>query len=371
LRVATVAGRSADATGPAPPEITVVIGTYNGSATLGAALAALDEQADSVPFEVIVVDDASTDATDVVASQHPGVRVIRLARNRGHGHTLNVGLEAARGRIIALTDDDCVPPPTWIRDLARAWSDAPDSVSIVGGSVRPLQTNTLNRRYVAYREPLAPQESELHEQRRFWYRLRYAILPPPPKAGRRAVYYPVGANMSLRADAARTAGGFTERRGAGEEESIARPLRDRFGAHTVWFDPGVEMLHDFGPGIGDSLRRARSYGRAHGRDWRLDGGVPTLRPLPLIAMLGSLVVATVSPLLAWAALALSPFALYRRWTRRALWGAGAETLAYPYVQLLEECADLMGFAQGALTTRRSAGDGNEGKPPIEGPQTTT
>ena len=326
--------------------ISIVIGTFNGARTIGATLEALESQQHIVRTELIVVDDASTDETPAICGR-PNVRLIRLTENHGHGHALNVGLSAARGSVMATLDDDCVPPPTWIRDLARRWMEAPEDVTVIGGSVLPLSHDTYNRRYVAYRSPLCPQESQLNESAGFWLRLRFAIWPPKPMEGPRPVYYVVGANMSVRVSAVRAAGGFTELPGAGEEESIARPLRQQYGPNTIWFFPDLVMQHDFQASTSDSLRRSRFYGRAHGRDWILSGGIPTIRPLP--SMLASLLVFTVlyRSRLFWAVLAL-PLVSYRRWYASLRQGAGLEAVTYPYMHLLEEVADNVGFIEGLL-----------------------
>ena len=244
----------------------VVIGSFNGSRTLGRALDALKMQVTNFRFEIIVVNDASTDSTPEIANRAK-VRLINLESNRGHGHTLNVGLEAADGQIMAMMDDDCVPPPQWIQQLGVAWRSVGPEVTMIGGVVEPFETDTLNRRYVEFRRPLRHQEDVISEDTGFWSRLRYQFAPPETRSTQRAVYYTVGANMSVRVLAAREAGGFTEERGGGEEESLARSLRLRHGSETVQLFPGIVMNHDFDRSLRDTFSRSCSYGRAKGRDW--------------------------------------------------------------------------------------------------------
>ncbi len=167
------------------------------------------------------------------------------------------------------------------------------------------------------------------------------------------MYFTVGANMSVRVDAAREAGGFTEARGAGEEESLARPLRARYGPDTVQLFPNIVMLHRFDASLRDTFRRSHSYGRAKGRDWVRDKDIPTIAPLVPGATLLAGLIALVSPLTAVLFLVLSPYLLYRHWLDWLRSSSSRESILYPYVQAGEELASNVGFAEGVLREIRS------------------
>lgn len=325
---------------------TVVIGTFNGARTLGTALDALEAQVTEFNYEILVVNDASTDETRDIASR-PRVRLINLEENQGHGHTLNVGLAESHGAYMAMMDDDCVPPPQWIQQLGIAWHDVGDDVTVIGGIVEPYETDSLNRRYVAYRRPLRHQEEEINESTGFWTRLRHQLSPVESPANPRAVYYAVGANMSVRVDAARGVGGFSDARGSGEEESLARPLRKAFGTGTVRLFPHIVMYHDFDVSLRDTLRRSRSYGRTNGRRWAQERSIPSLSPLLPCAVLGAAVVAIVSPVASIVAFIFSPLVLYRRWITWFKKDGSGEAIVYPYIQAGEDIANNIGFIQGA------------------------
>jgi dolichol-phosphate mannosyltransferase len=95
---------------------------------LGAAL-------EGVPFELILVDDASTDGTpallDQLADADPRVRVLRLSRNFGHQAALTAGLEHARGDAAAMLDGDLQDPPELLATMLGHWRSGSDVVSAV------------------------------------------------------------------------------------------------------------------------------------------------------------------------------------------------------------------------------------------------
>ena len=160
--------------------------------------------------------------------------------------------------------------------------------------------------------------------------------------------------MSVRVSAARDVGGFRPERGAGEEESISIPLRRVYGEDTVRYFPELVMHHDFRPHFSDSLRRARSYGRSRGREWIHDRDVPSVQPLPAVAITASAVTALLSLPLAVATLAVMPLVLYRKWISYLVANRRAEILTFPYSEALEDLSNLLGFGEGAIHGLREA-----------------
>jgi polyisoprenyl-phosphate glycosyltransferase len=87
---------------------------------------------EGVPFELVIVDDASRDGTgallDRIADTDPRVRVLHLARNFGHQAALTAGLEHARGDAVVMLDGDLQDPPELIPEMLEHWSQGSEVV---------------------------------------------------------------------------------------------------------------------------------------------------------------------------------------------------------------------------------------------------
>ena len=105
---------------------TIIVPAFNEERGLPVVLEKLFSVVDA-DYEVIVVDDGSTDRTPEVASRFP-CRVVRHKRNRGKGEALRTGIALARGKHIIWLDSDDTYPTDRIPDIAKALSDGADLV---------------------------------------------------------------------------------------------------------------------------------------------------------------------------------------------------------------------------------------------------
>jgi glycosyltransferase involved in cell wall biosynthesis len=122
-------------------DISIIVSTYNRGSGLRATLESLVvQEVPGVDYEVIVVDNNSTDDTgDVirrVAATHPRVRHL-FEPKQGVSFGRNAGLAVATSPIIAFTDDDVIVPPSWLAAIARAF-DAHPEVDYVTGRILPI-----------------------------------------------------------------------------------------------------------------------------------------------------------------------------------------------------------------------------------------
>ena len=116
------------------PRISVVVASYNGSNTIRECFEGL-LKLDYPNFEVIVVNDGSTDETPTIAGEYD-FRLINTD-NQGLSNARNTGIEAATGEIVAFLDDDAYPDQDWLKYLAITFMTK-DCVGVGGPNIAPL-----------------------------------------------------------------------------------------------------------------------------------------------------------------------------------------------------------------------------------------
>ena len=120
----------------------IIVPAYNSECTLAFCLQALTDQ--TLPkelYEIIVVDDGSTDSTPEIAHRF-NVHCISQ-KNSGPASARNTGASVAVGDIILFTDSDCIPNPNWLEEMVKPFSDP--NVTGVKGCYRTRQTGLIAR----------------------------------------------------------------------------------------------------------------------------------------------------------------------------------------------------------------------------------
>lgn len=119
------------------PTVSVIVPNYNYAKTLGACLDAIFAQT-YAPYEVIVVDDGSTDESRKIAARYP-CRLITTGGNRGVSAARNRGAREARGEVLFFVDSDVALRPDAIANAVRILRDDPSCGCVHGTyDTRPL-----------------------------------------------------------------------------------------------------------------------------------------------------------------------------------------------------------------------------------------
>lgn len=337
------------------PVASCSIGSFNRRDWLLRAIDALAASELRAPFELCVVLDACTDGSaDAVRARfatlpaHITPILVEHARNTGVGQVHQSSLEATSAPVAVYIDDDCVPAPDFLPRLLAGLETAGPGVVGVGGFIVPHTLDTLNRRYLGASDPHRPTEADFIGAP-FTTRLRLAVRPPR-RDGVRPVYALVGGAMAFRRDALLAVGGFaTDIRFGGFETRLCEALRGRFGDACLLADPAIIVAHDYHPDLRGTFRRALRAGAAIGRDFAWRGGIPSLRPNPVLIAGAAVAGLLHSPAASLAVGLATTFALYGRVARGRL----LERPLYPLLLALEEATKNVGFLGGLWTHRRA------------------
>jgi GT2 family glycosyltransferase len=232
---AAVRDLPAKLTAPAnPPRLSVIVCTRNGSATLRPCLESL--LALRYPdFEVLVIDDGSSDATAQIAQGFERVKYHRQ-EHAGLSVARNLGAQLATGLILAYTDDDCIAHPDWLLHLSHAFTE--DHVVAAGGpNIPPPPRNGVER--VVAAAPGAPAHVLLNDTE--------------------AEHLP-GCNLTIRKDTLDRIGGFrAEFKSAGDDVDVCWRLREH---GTLRFVPGAMVWHHRRFTVKAYLKQQLGYGHA-------------------------------------------------------------------------------------------------------------
>ncbi|MEP6592530.1 MAG: glycosyltransferase family A protein [Acidobacteriota bacterium] len=128
---------------PPEPEVSVVIPTYNRAELLPALIdALLAQQRHAIAYEILIVDNASTDGTaaTVAARAHPVIRYLYEPRP-GASNARNAGIQHAAGALIAFIDDDLLPAADWLQTITATMRANPEA-DCVGGRIEPKWPRT-------------------------------------------------------------------------------------------------------------------------------------------------------------------------------------------------------------------------------------
>jgi glycosyltransferase involved in cell wall biosynthesis len=217
------------------PRVSVVVCSYNGATTLPACLQSL-VSLNYPDYEVILVDDGSTDETRQIAARFPDV-IYQYQENRGLSAARNVGAELASGEIVAYTDSDCVADEDWVWNLVHAMQD--QQVEAIGGPNISPESDGWTAKCVAA-SPGNPSHVMLDD--------------------RLAEHVP-GCNMAFRCSTLLRVGRFDPQfRQAGDDIDICWRFLD--AGLPIGYAPGAMVWHHRRATFRAYVKQQKGYGRA-------------------------------------------------------------------------------------------------------------
>jgi glycosyltransferase involved in cell wall biosynthesis len=220
------------------PCISVVVPLYNSAKHLESCISALLSQTyPSSAYEIIMVDNNSTDNSIKVIMKYPRIKLLS-EKKQGSYAARNRGVAESKGSVIAFTDSDCIPVPEWL-DRISASLDSP-SVGIVQGS----------RFYTTESRGLLLLEAYESERAVYTFSGESAGL-----------YYGYTNNMAVRRGVFDRCGPFLEVMRGADSIFVNRAIEE-FSSEIIRYAPDAAIRHLEITGLQDYLRKRFIYGRS-------------------------------------------------------------------------------------------------------------
>ncbi len=217
------------------PRVSVVVCSYNGASTLENCLRSLSKL-NYPDYEVILVDDGSSDGTREIAKRYPDVRY-HYQRNKGLSVARNVGMDLATGKVIAYTDSDCVADEDWLHFLVSKLLQ--NGASAAGGP-NLLPTNDGPVAACVSASPGTPAHILIDDE----------VAEHVP-----------GCNMAFWADRLRAIEGFDPTyTKAGDDVDVCWRLQDQ--GEKIVYSPCAMVWHHRRSTVKAYLKQQRGYGEA-------------------------------------------------------------------------------------------------------------
>jgi len=217
------------------PRVTVILINYNGAAigdVIARSVQAVNNQT-YTDWEVVLVDDGSTDGSDVLLqSLADGERVFftRTDQHRGVGAARNAGITLARGEYLAFLDNDAIPEPDWLAEIVKKMDEHPGYGACASRVMFFDRPDTINSLGSVLNELAHGTGVGMHELKSF-YRPTGEIM------------YATGNGMVLRRSALDVIGGFDEGfRFYGHDDSDIG-IRLRNAGYAIVQQPSAVVLH--------------------------------------------------------------------------------------------------------------------------------
>jgi GT2 family glycosyltransferase len=251
------------------PRISVIVLNYNGRVWLEPCLTALTAQAGAPPFEILLVDNGSTDESmALVGARFPSVRLLDNGRNLGFAGGNNAGAHAALGDELVFLNNDTIPAADWLARLHAAMAEAPDRAMVTSRIVcldRPDVIDSAGDGYLraggAFKHGHGAAVGDFRTSRE--------------------VFGACGAAFAIRRALFEQLGGFDEEFFMVYED-VDLSYRARLAGHRCWYAADAVVRHAGSATLGTSSRAAVFYGQRN-LEWTWFKNTPTgllLRTLP-------------------------------------------------------------------------------------------
>ena len=252
------------------PKISIVIPAKNAAKTIAKCLSSL-KALDYPSYEIIIIDDGSTDATEEIVKSFSGVTLLKSG-GAGPSKARNIGIDKATGEYIAFTDSDCVVDKQWLSELLKGFTLAPvplplaPVVAVGGDQQSPSDDSEFGRKVHGFLKLIGFTADYVKGDGK-----KIIATPHNPSC-----------NVMYRAGVLKSSGGFLEGLWPGEDLELDYRLHKQ--GFTFLYNPGAVVFH-YRPGTMELFKKMMfNYGRVQAVLMRKYGPFRFIHYVPFILL---------------------------------------------------------------------------------------
>jgi GT2 family glycosyltransferase/glycosyltransferase involved in cell wall biosynthesis len=219
------------------PAVSIVIPVFNALRFTYHCLSALRRHVASIPYELIVVDDHSSDDTSHELARLPNLRLLTNKENIGFVRSCNRGAAAARGPVLVFLNNDTQAQPGWLEALTETFDVYPDA-GLVGSRLLYPDGRQQEAGAIVFNDGSAWNYGHLDDP----YKPEYSYVREPD--------YVSGASLAIRRELFERLGGFDEHFAPGYYEDADLAFRVRAAGFRVLYQPLSRVVHFEGVSAG-------------------------------------------------------------------------------------------------------------------------
>lgn len=247
------------------PKISVIVPVHNCRETIEQCLNSL-VRIDHPSFEIVVVDDGSTDETPEICRTFPQVKLVEVPKG-GPSKARNIGMAFARGNLVAFTDGDCIVERDWLTELEKGFT-GPEIAGVGGNQLCPDDDSHMGSIIHAFLKTIGFVADYVKTDTR----------------AKETEHNPT-CNVMYRRRVLEDVGGFNEELWPGEDVELDLHIRRR--GYRLIYNPAACVAH-YRPGTYHGFARMLyRYGRAQGYLVRKYGPFRRIHYVPIAVLTGS------------------------------------------------------------------------------------
>lgn len=332
----------------------IVVCTFNGEKHIRKCLDSLMKlDFPKSAYEIIVVDDCSTDSTKEIVREYP-VRLLEHTKNQGIAGARNTGLKNVKGKIYVCFDDDCYVEKSWLKNLEKAYKDTNiKDLNGVGGVIRLSKKGSIIEKYLdksGYGNPSPVYYGKSKNPlKRFYAYLKgmFAETEQDPK-NILEVSEIWGANCSFPVETLKKINGWDETLSGVEDTDLCDRIKKAFPNKKFLCVQNAVLYHDHQLSLKSFLLKPYQRGPAILAFYQKNNKIPPVFPFPLGILLLSIFALLITPLHSALSLLLLPLAFYSWWIIKAIKQKDMYILLFPFIQVSYEFFSILGLVKGYI-----------------------